>query len=86
VGSTVSDKVLKQFGSQFVDEVERMHPGYLASKKEAALAMADAESDHGAMELIAQHLNTLGILSLSEVPDDLLMWRTLRGKSHWIRS
>jgi hypothetical protein len=69
-----SDKILKQFGSQFVNEVERIHPGYLASKKEAALAMADAESDHAALELIVQHLNTLGIFSLSEVPDDLLMW------------
>jgi hypothetical protein len=69
-----SDKILKQFGSQFVNEVERIHPGYLASKKEAALAMADAESDHGALELIVQHLNALGIFSLSEVPDDLLMW------------
>ncbi len=69
-----SDKILRQFGPEFVNEVERMHPGYLASKKEAALAMADAESDHSAMKLIAQHLNTLGIFSLSEVSDDLLMW------------
>lgn len=69
-----SDKILRQFGSQFINEVERVHPGYLASKKEAALAMADAESDHGAIELIVQYLNTLGIFSLSEVPDDLLMW------------
>jgi hypothetical protein len=69
-----SDKILKQFGSQFVNEIERIHPGPLASKKEAALAMADAESDHGALELIVQHLNALGIFSLSEVPDDLLMW------------
>ena len=69
-----SDTILKQFGSQFVNEMEGIHPGYLASKKKAAFAMADAESDRGAMELIVQHLNTLGIFSLSEVPDDLLMW------------
>jgi hypothetical protein len=32
------------------------------------------QSDQAARELIDRHLNTLGILSLSEVPDDLLMW------------
>jgi hypothetical protein len=69
-----SDEILRRFGSQFVNEAERIHPGYLASKRETAFEMADAESDHDAIELIARHLNTLGIFSLSEVPDDLLMW------------
>jgi hypothetical protein len=69
-----SDKFLNQFGSQFIGEVERIRPGNLASQKEAALLKADMQSDQAARELIDRHLNTLGILSLSEVPDDLLMW------------
>ena len=32
-----SDKILKQFGLPFVNEIERMLPGYLDSQKEAAL-------------------------------------------------
>lgn len=59
-----SDKILKQFGSQFIDEVERNRPGYLTLQKEAALDKADTQSDQAAKILIAHHLNTLGILSL----------------------
>ena len=69
-----SDKILKQFGQQLVDEIERKSPGYLAAQKEAALAMADIESDCAARDEINRLLNTLGILSLSDTPSDLLMW------------
>lgn len=44
------------------------------SERGRSLAKADIQSDQAAREEIVQHLNTLGILSLSEVPDDLLMW------------
>ncbi len=69
-----SDKILKQFGPQLVNEIERKFPGYFAAQKEVALAKADMESDRGARDEINRLLNTLGIFSLSEVPDDLLMW------------
>ena len=69
-----SNRILKEFGLPFVNDIEKKFPGYLASQKAAALAKADIQSDQAAREEIVQQLNTLGILSLSEVPDEMLMW------------
>jgi hypothetical protein len=67
-------QLLNQFGLPGVNEIEKKFPGYLALRKEAALVEADGQSDQAARDEIVQRLNTLGILSLSEVPNDLLMW------------
>ena len=69
-----SEKILGQFGPQLVNEIERTSPGYFAAQQEVALAKADMESDRAARDEITRELNTLGILSLSETPSDLLMW------------
>lgn len=69
-----SEKIVKQFGPEWANEVEKRLPGYLASHREAALAQVDVESDRNRREEIRQRLNALGILSLSETPTDLLMW------------
>ncbi len=69
-----SERVLKPFGSQVVDEIERKFPAYLAALKEAALPKAVIESDQAARDGINRRLNTLGIFSLSETPSDVLMW------------
>lgn len=69
-----SEKILKPFGPQLVNEIERKFPGYLAAQKKDALAKAVMDSDRAAREGINRSLNTLGIFSLSETPTEILMW------------
>lgn len=69
-----SAKIASRLGPQAVAELEKRRPGYLASLRETALAAADDESDQARREDMRQRLDSLGILSLSETPADLLMW------------
>src|SRR5271157_4663926 len=51
------DRRLKQFGSEFVNEVERISPGCQALRKEAALVEADVQGDQASREEIFRELN-----------------------------
>ncbi|HXM69266.1 MAG TPA: hypothetical protein VN911_21245 [Candidatus Acidoferrum sp.] len=69
------ERFSEQFGPQAFAEIKKRFPTYLALRKSIDIAKADKQSDGAAREEILQELNRrVGILSLSEVSDSLLLW------------